>query len=141
MMSYYSGNESGQAPGYLPGEGQADGYYWWEGAGVFGSLIDYWYYTGDDTYNDVTTQAITWQMGSDRNFQPENASQTLGNDDIGFWAISALKAAEMKFPNPPSNDGQWIPVVQTVFNNFVSRWDPKTCGGGLRWQVFPLASG
>jgi mannan endo-1,6-alpha-mannosidase len=46
MMSYYSGNETGGTPGLLPGP-----YYWWEAGAMFGSLIDYWYYTGDSTYN------------------------------------------------------------------------------------------
>lgn len=140
-MQYYSGNESGQSPGYLPGEGQVDGYYWWEGAGVFGSLIDYWYYTGDTTYNEVVTQAMLWQTGPDQDYQPLNASQTLGNDDIGFWAMSALKAAELNFPNPPPGQAQWIPLAQTVFANYITRWDTQTCGGGLRWQVFLAASG
>lgn len=32
-------------------------------AGQFGAMIDYWYYTGDATYNDVTTQALLFQVG------------------------------------------------------------------------------
>lgn len=30
---------------------------------MFGSLIDYWYYTGDASYNDVVTQALLFQVG------------------------------------------------------------------------------
>lgn len=141
MMSYYSGNESGQTPGYLPNSGEPDGYYWWEGGAMFGSLIDYWYYTGDPTYNEVLTQGMLFQVGPDRNYQPDNASTSLGNDDQAFWAMSAMKAAELKFPNPPEDEPQWVPLVQTVFAYQAGRWDTQSCGGGLRWQVFSLNNG
>ena len=52
MMSLYHGNETGGVPGLLP-----DPYYWWEAGAMFGSLIDYWYYTGDTTYNSVRNQS------------------------------------------------------------------------------------
>ena len=42
MMTSYVGNLSGQVPGLLPPP-----YYWWEAGAMFGSLLDYWYYTGD----------------------------------------------------------------------------------------------
>ncbi|KAB8338741.1 hypothetical protein FH972_021686 [Carpinus fangiana] len=141
MMSYYSGNESGQTPGYLPNEGQLDGYYWWEGGGMFGTLIDYWYYTGDETYNDNTMQALQWQVGEDRNYEPTNASQSLGNDDIAFWAFGALRAAELAFPDPPKDSPQWIPLVQTVLLDYIARWDTSSCNGGIHWQVFRLSPG
>ena len=52
MMSYYTGNLTGGTPGLLP-----QPYYWWEAGAMFGSLIDYWYYTGDSTYN------VRWPTG------------------------------------------------------------------------------
>ena len=48
MMTFYTGNLTGGIPGLLP-----DPYYWWEAGAMFGSLIDYWYYTGDTSYNNV----------------------------------------------------------------------------------------
>jgi mannan endo-1,6-alpha-mannosidase len=57
-MSYYKGNLSGQIPGLLPGP-----YYWWEAGAMFGALINYWHYTNDTTYNDVTMQAMQFQVG------------------------------------------------------------------------------
>lgn len=65
MMDWYKGDEPGNAPGLLP-----QPYYWWNAGAMFGSLIDYWYYTGDDTYNAVTTQAMLWQVGPDVNYMP-----------------------------------------------------------------------
>lgn len=108
---------------------------------MFGTMIDYWFYTGDETYNDVTTQAMLHQAGEDRDYMPQNQTRTLGNDDQGFWAMAAMTAAENVFPNPPEDQPQWLALVQAVFNEYVSRWDADTCGGGLRWQIFTFNNG
>lgn len=31
---------------------------------MFGALVDYWYYTGDSSYNEVTTQALLFQVST-----------------------------------------------------------------------------
>jgi len=120
---------------------------------MFGALIDYWYYTGDATYNDVTTQGLLFQVGAGDYYEPANQSFDLGNDDQAFWGMAALTAAEYKyveiklaristrtdtprsFPNPPKDEPQWLALAQAVFNRQANRWDNDTCGGGLRWQV------
>jgi mannan endo-1,6-alpha-mannosidase len=53
-----------------------------------------------------------------------------------FWAFAAMSAAELKFPNPPSNDFQWLALAQSVFNQQAGRWEEETCNGGLRWQIY-----
>lgn len=58
MMSYYNGNQSGQAPGMFPGSGTPTGYYWWEGAEVFAALMKYWYYFGDSCMSPGEPQDI-----------------------------------------------------------------------------------
>ncbi|KAF1348627.1 glycoside hydrolase [Delphinella strobiligena] len=136
MMKYYSGNKTGQIPGLLPGP-----YYWWEAGAMFGSLIDYWYYTGDATYNDVTTQAMLYQVGDDRDYMPGNQTKSEGNDDQSFWGMAAMSAAEVKFPDPPANQPQWLALAQAVFNSQANRWDNSTCAGGLRWQIFTFNNG
>ncbi|KAI1158761.1 glycoside hydrolase family 76 protein [Nemania serpens] len=140
LMSYYHGNESGQTPGILPGPPPAGDYYWWEGGALWGTMIDYWHLTGDDTYNDVVTQAMLWQVGPNRNYMPPNVTASLGNDDQGFWGMSAMQAAEQNFPDPPEDQPQWLSLAQAVWN---TQADPDrhdaTCGGGLRWQI-PFAN-
>lgn len=135
-MLYYNGNQSGQTPGLLPPP-----YYWWETGAMFGAMIDYWYYTGDTSYNDVTTQAMLWQVGPNQDYMTPNQTKTTGNDDQGFWGMSAMSAAEANFPNPPSKQPQWLALAQAVFNTQAARWDTTTCGGGLRWQVFTFNNG
>ncbi|KAJ5625257.1 Mannan endo-1-6-alpha-mannosidase DCW1, partial [Penicillium lagena] len=136
LVTFYSGNDTGNVAGNLPSP-----YYWWEAGGFFGSLINYWAYTGDDTYNSITVQALVHQAGSDGNFMPANQTLDEGNDDQCFWAISAMMAAERNFTNPPSSDPGWLATVQAVFNEQTTRWDASTCGGGLRWQIFTWNAG
>jgi mannan endo-1,6-alpha-mannosidase len=135
-MRYYNGNQTGGIPGLLPGP-----YYWWEAGAMFGSLIDYWYYTGDTSYNAVTTEAMLFQVGDKNNYMPSNQSKSLGNDDQAFWGMAAMSAAELKFPNPPADKPQWLALAQAVFNSQALRWDDSTCGGGLRWQIFTFNNG
>ncbi|KAF7920529.1 uncharacterized protein EAE97_011422 [Botrytis byssoidea] len=143
MMTYYKGNQSGGIPGVLPGPppNPSWGYYWWESGAMWGSLIDYWYYTGDSSYNDDAMAGIQWQTGANNDMMPANWSQSMGNDDQGFWGMTAMTAAETKFPDPPSDRPGWLALAQAVFNTQAVRIDNATCGGGLRWQVYPYLTG
>ncbi|EEH43904.2 uncharacterized protein PADG_00193 [Paracoccidioides brasiliensis Pb18] len=134
--SYYTGDNPGDVPGNLPPP-----YYWWEAGALFGAFIDYWFYTGDDTYNDITMQAMVHQASHDRDFMPTNQTRAEGNDDQAFWAMTAMSAAERNFPNPQPDQPQWLALVQAVFNLQVGRWDKGACGGGLRWQIFRFNNG
>ncbi|RDW91120.1 mannan endo-1,6-alpha-mannosidase-2 [Coleophoma crateriformis] len=142
MMTFYKGNLSGGIPGVLPGPppNPPTGYYWWESGAMWGSLIDYWYYTNDSTYNDEIAAGIQWQTGADNDMMPANWSQSMGNDDQGFWGMTAMSAAETNFQNPPSNKPGWLALAQAVFNTQATRPD-SNCGGGLRWQVYPYLTG
>lgn len=136
LMQSYTGNQPGGIPGILP-----QPYYWWEAGAMFGAMVDYWYYTGDSQYNDAVTQALQFQVGQNADYMPQNQTKDEGNDDQSFWAMAALAAAEHKFPDPPGTDPSWISLAQAVFNTQAPRWDDTTCGGGLRWQIYPFNTG
>ncbi|QSZ36080.1 hypothetical protein DSL72_007204 [Monilinia vaccinii-corymbosi] len=136
LVSYYHGNESGQVPGILPPP-----YFWWESGGMFMTLLDYWRYTGDTSYNSIVSEALLFQAGPDTDYMPVNQTKNEGNDDQGFWGMAAMLAAESKFENPPEGQPQWLALAQAVFNEMVNRWDPTSCGGGLRWQIFTFNKG
>jgi len=104
-------------------------------------MLNYWYYTGDSSYNEVTTQALLHQAGNDGDFMPLNQTKTEGNDDQGFWGMAAMTAAEVKFPDPPNTSPGWLALAQGVFNTQVVRYDTEHCGGGFRWQVFQFNNG
>ncbi|KAK4452910.1 glycosyl hydrolase family 76-domain-containing protein [Podospora aff. communis PSN243] len=136
MMSLYHGNESGGTPGLLP-----DPYYWWEAGALMGSLVDYWYYTGNTKWNTLTEQGLLFQVGPNNDYMPPNQTRTEGNDDQGFWGMAVMSAAESKFPNPPKDKPQWLALAQAVFNTQAARWDSDECDGGLRWQIFTWNNG
>lgn len=43
---------------------------------MFGQMIEYWYYTGDSTYNAVVTQGLLAQVGPDNDYMPPNQTKT-----------------------------------------------------------------
>lgn len=142
MMTYYHGNETGGTPGLLPGPcASLECYYWWEAGAMFGSLINYWQYTGDDSYNEVVTQGLQFQRGPEENFNPPNQSKNMGVDDQAFWAFAALDAAEAGLPDVGGDSPSWLALAQAVFNFQSNLWDTKVCGGGLRWQVYSFNAG
>ncbi|KAH7145592.1 glycoside hydrolase [Dactylonectria estremocensis] len=138
LMLQYDGNQTGMIPGILPGpptEYKGD-YYWWEGGAMMGTYVDYWKLTGDTSYNSVVMEGILHQVGENADFMPLNHTASLGNDDQGFWGMTAMVAAENKFPNPPDDKPQWLALAQAVWTTQASetRHDDK-CNGGMRWQV------
>jgi mannan endo-1,6-alpha-mannosidase len=96
---------------------------------MWGTLIDYWHYTGDTSYNDVVSKGIQAQQGEHQDMMPSNWSQSMGNDDQAFWGMTAMLAAEMKFPDPPAGQPGWLALAQAVFNTQATRPDDQ-CGGG-----------
>ncbi|KAF2499570.1 mannan endo-1,6-alpha-mannosidase [Lophium mytilinum] len=137
LTKWYHGTERGQIVGILP-----DPYYWWEAGGMWGTLIEYAYYTGDTDYNKIIADAMLAQVGPNLDYMPPNQTKSEGNDDQAFWAFAALTAAELKFPDPPPQQPQWLALAQAVFNQQTgNRWDTDNCGGGLRWQIYNFNKG
>lgn len=121
-------------PGLFP-----DPYYWWEAGAVWNGLVEYSHLTGDSQFNDLVSEALTFQVSDSFNYMPPNQTKTLGNDDQSTWALAALTAAEVNFPKP--KEGEWIDFAKNVFDVQVLRWDDESCGGGLKWQIFTFNNG
>ncbi|QLQ80178.1 hypothetical protein HG537_0D01790 [Torulaspora globosa] len=136
LMDYYTGLQYGQTIGMF-----SNPYYWWEAGGAWGCMLDYWYFMENDTYNEIVSQALLYQVGEHKDYVPLNQSTTEGNDDQAFWGIAAMTAAERNFTNPPANKPQWLYLAQAVFNTMALRWDLSSCNGGLRWQIFMWNTG
>ena len=43
---------------------------------MFGQMIEYWFYTGDDTYNDVVTEGLLAQIAPTNDFMPANQTKS-----------------------------------------------------------------
>lgn len=138
IVSIYDGGNGTFIPGLFPKP-----YYWWNAGLAFDSLINFWALTGDDTYNDLVSKGLLFQVGEDDNYMPANQSSSIGNDDQATWGLAAMTAAEKGFPDPPSGSGvdSWLALAENVFNAQVPRWDTDSCNGGLRWQIYPFNNG
>ena len=142
MMTYYSGNQSGKVPGILPGPCQSiDCYYWWEAGAMWGALINYWQYTGDESYQKTVIEALKFQIGPDKNYNPPNQSKNMGVDDQDFWGFAAMEAAEAGIPDVGGDFPSWLSLAQAVWNFQVPLWETASCGGGFRWQVYSFNAG
>lgn len=52
------------------------------------------YYTGDDTYNNVTTQALLFQTGPDGNYEPANQTRV----EVRTLSLPSLLNKLTQFP-------------------------------------------
>lgn len=43
---------------------------------MFGQMIEYWFYTGDTSYNDVVMAGMLAQVGPQNDFMPPNQTKT-----------------------------------------------------------------
>ena len=70
MLSYYNGSDPGQVPGLFGLHN-----YWWLAGAVWGSLIDYWNYTGDTQYVSLVQQALLFQVGPGNDYMVPNQTK------------------------------------------------------------------
>lgn len=114
LVRHYHGNETGETPGVLDGPPPAGDFYWGEAGAFWITLIEYWRYTGDSSYNDLAKQALLFQKGGNwSDFLPLNYSASMGNDDQGLWASAAMSAAESGFPGPGEGELKWVDLVDS----------------------------
>lgn len=137
-MKYYTGNitDTPSTVGVLPGP-----YYWWEAGAMWGALLDYYHYTNDSTYNNVTTQALLSQVGPDWDYMVPRQQKDEGNDDQAFWGFATMSAAEIDYPQPTVGNYSWSQLTENLWNTQVRRWDTTSCNGGLKWQIFTFNNG
>lgn len=133
MMSYYDANATSTPHvGDLPKP-----YFWWQAGAMWNAALDYFYYTGDSSYNHVVTAALSnrWSTGDDFDYAPERHSGgDLLNEDIFYWAAAALSAAERNFPQPDGDIPSWLEMAGNAFDGLTGGWSDDTCGGGVSWQ-------
>jgi mannan endo-1,6-alpha-mannosidase len=137
-MKYYTGNVTNtpETVGVLPGP-----YYWWEAGAMWGALLDYYHFTGDSTYNNITTQALLSQVGPDYDYMVPRHQKDEGNDDQAFWGFATMSAAEKDYQQPTIGNYSWVELTENLWNTQVRRWDTTSCNGGLKWQIFTFNNG
>lgn len=138
MMKYYTGNITNTTDtiGILPKP-----YYWWEAGAMWGAMLDYYHLTNDSTYNPVVTQALLSQVGPLYDYMTPLHQKDEGNDDQAFWGFATMSAAEKDYPQPTIGNYSWLQLTENLWNTQIPRWDTSSCGGGLKWQIFPFNNG
>lgn len=108
---------------------------------MWGALLDYYHFTGDSTYNNVTTQALLSQVGPLYDYMVPWHQKDEGNDDQAFWGFATMSAAEKDYPQPTVGNYSWVQLTENIWNTQVRRWDNTSCNGGLKWQIFTFNNG
>lgn len=108
---------------------------------MWGAMLDYYHYTNDSTYNDVTYQALVSQVGPNYDYMVPAHQKDEGNDDQAFWGFATMSAAERGFTAPPLGTPGWLQLTINLWNTQAARWDLTSCGGGLKWQIFTFNNG
>ncbi|KAF2465508.1 uncharacterized protein BDR25DRAFT_306638 [Lindgomyces ingoldianus] len=135
LMSYYKNGAPGTPEndvGIFPKP-----HYWWEAGAAWGGLIEYTSFTGDKSYVNTLTQALVSNYGPNNDILLPWRKDQEGNDDQAFWALGIMSALEYSFPEPNAAPATYLEVVKNCFDNIASRWDTTSCGGGLKWQIYP----
>lgn len=102
-MQFYRGHEPGQTPGILPGPPPDGPYFWWQAGALWGAMVDYWRYTGDDEYNRVVSESLLAQVGPGWDFMPPNITATIGNDDQ-----VSIRSCSMSYQVILENEMNWF---------------------------------
>ncbi|PVI00338.1 glycoside hydrolase family 76 protein, partial [Periconia macrospinosa] len=135
LMSSYKYNDPAlpkEERGYWPKP-----HYWWASGAIWGGVIEYSQTFGDSQYVKTVQDALTANYGPKNDFIMEDKRDQQGNDDQAFWCLATMGAVEYSFPEPANAPASYLEVTENCFKNIMSRWDTKTCGGGLKWQIYP----
>ena len=66
LQSMYNGNSTGGVLGKFP----YPPFYWWLSGASWDGMLHYWLYTGDESYYNVTWEALVAQISETNNYLP-----------------------------------------------------------------------
>ena len=90
LLSYYHASDPFNTPGLFGDDSYGGPYNWWEAGAVWGGLIDYWNYTGDDQYVGLVQQALLWQLGPHNDYRvPNQTKEEVRTPCLIFYKKSA----------------------------------------------------
>ncbi|KAJ3109333.1 hydrolase 76 protein [Phlyctochytrium bullatum] len=133
---------------YLPdgrGAWRDDIMQWHETALYFNVYMRYRKFFGDSTYDDfINGEMVASSNGDLGDFIRERNDEVRGgrwNDDIGWWALTAMTAAEVWGPTAiidpsgPAPGRPWLEVANRTLYKMMEQYD-DACGGGIYWSRF-----
>ncbi|KAJ3077233.1 hydrolase 76 protein [Podochytrium sp. JEL0797] len=117
----------------------------WHESGIYwGLFYEYNALTGDGQYSEWVDSQMQVAIGPNNGFLDAQSAMTgRWNDDIGWWALAVMFAAESTQSVTgivaPTNrvDGTnptYLSVVNNTYYAMWGDWDASTCGGGMYWS-------
>ncbi|KAI9330729.1 glycosyl hydrolase family 76-domain-containing protein [Obelidium mucronatum] len=117
---------------------------WHETGMYFDLFYQYYAYSGDPTYNEWVDTQMQLTVGGNRDFlEGNNPTMSLAgrwNDDIGWWALATMTAAETTkngiiAPHSiiPGMNPTYLEVTNNTYYQMYMNWD-DACGGGMFWS-------
>ncbi|KAF2867030.1 glycosyl hydrolase family 76-domain-containing protein [Massariosphaeria phaeospora] len=135
LMSHYKNNATDlpkEEIGIFPKP-----HFWWAAGAAWGGMIEYTQCTGDESHVKTLTEALVANYGPNNDVVLPWRKDQEGNDDQAFWLLALMSALEYQFPDPKQAPASYLEVAEKGFRSIVDRWDESSCGGGLKWQIYP----
>lgn len=67
-------------------------FYWWLCGAAWGGMVEYWHFTGDKSYYDVTYNALVAQISPTHNYLPVAEMY----DEVGSHPIEVTLRSQLK---------------------------------------------
>ncbi|KAJ3353553.1 hydrolase 76 protein [Entophlyctis luteolus] len=141
MLKLFYGNNNEQVGAWIESYPGGHSCVQWHESGIYwGLFYAYYSYTGDSQYNDFVDGQMQLAVGTDDGFLDATTALTgRWNDDIGWWALSVMTAAETTPTGilAPSNilagyNPTYFSIVNTTYYQMWEDWD-SACNGGIYW--------
>jgi hypothetical protein len=100
-------------------------------------------WSGDFRYNEFVSTAYIYATHQGGDFTNGCTGSCGGtwNDDIAWWALSAIYGGEVNGMNEPvksqtANEAgkDWMFMANYTLHLMMQQWDPSTCEGGMFWS-------
>lgn len=105
---------------------------------MWAGIIDYQTYTKDTRHEQKIIQALQAQRGPKGDYIVPAHRGDEGNDDQAMWGLGLVSAVENGFPGSlVAGEPGWFEMLLALFEDQAGRWDGGSCGGGLKWQIYP----
>ncbi|KAJ3077234.1 hydrolase 76 protein [Podochytrium sp. JEL0797] len=107
----------------------------WHESGIYQDLFyQHVAYSGDTTWQSFADTNIALSANGNGDFMggldPNVPESTRWNDDISWWAISAMTRAEIG----GTTDSLYFQLANRTFQEVWMSWDASSCGGGIFWS-------
>jgi mannan endo-1,6-alpha-mannosidase len=142
LIAFYttSPGSDGQGAVAQSSASDASGIQWYESGIYWGGILEYSKVYNDQQFGSTIASALGLASGSTGSFLGSNsilAATLLGkwNDDIMWWALATMNAAELYGKDAKLPTGiAYLQVAKNTYDEAWQQWDTAQCKGGIYWS-------